>query len=358
MLRVWALVCMGLTLVACAPVVQSAARPPMGFQGARIEAERFVSFDGARLGLSTWEAQGGEPWAVIVGLHGMNDYGQAFRVAAPYWAQHGVTTYAYDQRGFGRSPKRGIWAGEDLMVHDLRTMVGIARQRHPEAVIAVVGESMGSAVAIAAFASSSPPDADRLVLMAPAVWGWSRQPLPQKAPAWIAGRTLRGKSIEPPRIVTRRIMASDNIDYLREMGRDPNMLFSTRFDAISGIIDLMETAWARTGRIRVPTAYLYGRQDQIIPEKPSFEAAARLKPTDQTAFYDEGYHLLMVDRQAENVWRDVESFIRDPGARLPSGAPPIPSHAQASRKVAQNVGSSRTLTAAPTSGASSRATRH
>jgi len=34
--------------------------------------------------------------------------------------------------------------------------------------------------------------------------------------------------------------------------------------------------------------------------------------------------LLLVDHQAPAVWADVASYIRDPSAPLPSGAPPIP----------------------------------
>src|SRR3712207_243219 len=98
MARFLALLFAVLVLGACAPMqIQQAGQPPSGFQGARLEADRVVSFDGARLGLSKWEAAG-EPWAVIVGVHGMNDYANAFHLAAPWWAEQGVTTYAYDQR--------------------------------------------------------------------------------------------------------------------------------------------------------------------------------------------------------------------------------------------------------------------
>ena len=51
-----------------------------------------------------------EPWAVSIGLHGMDDYANAFHLAGPYWAKAGIVTLAYDQRGFGRSPGRGVWA--------------------------------------------------------------------------------------------------------------------------------------------------------------------------------------------------------------------------------------------------------
>ena len=94
------------TLAACAPTLQQPGRPGAEFSGPRLEARDFVSFDGTRLGLSRWAPSAGEPWAVIVGVHGMNDYANAFHLAAPYWASQGVATIAYDQRGFGRSKHR------------------------------------------------------------------------------------------------------------------------------------------------------------------------------------------------------------------------------------------------------------
>lgn len=241
------------------------------------------------------------------------------------------------------------------MTEDLRTLARLVRARHPHATVAVVGESMGSAVSAIAFGSDRPPDADRLVLLAPAVWGWSSQPLPQKLSAWLAGRTVRSWTIEPPRFVARRIHPTDNIELWRKMSADPNMLWDTRMDAIYGIVDLMEDAWRATGDIDVPTAYFYGAQDQVIPPKPSFEAAARLKGSDRTAYYPKGYHLLLIDKQAENVWRDVEAFIRDPAAPLPSGAPAMPKPGSQAAKIAEKRGSSSTRTRSPTAGASASA---
>lgn len=127
-------------LAACAQItVQKPLAPEPTFAGPRLEADRFVSFDGASLGLTHWDAAGGAPWAVIVGVHGMDDYANAFHLAAPFWAGQGIATYAYDQRGFGRSPQRGVWAGDALMTEDLRTIVALVRVRYPHAIIAVAG---------------------------------------------------------------------------------------------------------------------------------------------------------------------------------------------------------------------------
>jgi alpha-beta hydrolase superfamily lysophospholipase len=324
MMRVLAALLAALALAGCTPMlVQQAGSPPLGFEGPHLEADSVVSFDGARLGLMKWEAQG-EPWAVIVGVHGMNDYANAFHMAAPWWAEQGVTTYAYDQRGFGRSPGRGVWAGEALMTEDLRTVVSLVRQKYPDAIVAVVGESMGGAVAALAFASDRPPAADRLLLLSPAVWGWREQPLPNRTLLWLAANFTAAKVYTPPGWLTRKIKPTDNLEELIAMGRDPLMVWGARSDTLYGLVNLMDHGFEAVGRAPVPTLYLYGAHDQIIPKRAAFDAAKRLKPSDRSAYYADGWHLMTRDHQGPKVWRDVLAFIRDPDAPLPSGAPPIP----------------------------------
>jgi acylglycerol lipase len=315
---------------ACAPTLQTAARPDAAFAGPRLEPNAFVSFDGTRLGLTRWDAAasgegGGQPWAVIVGVHGMNDYANAFHLAAPWWAAHGVTTLAYDQRGFGRSPHRGVWAPDALRVEDLRAIVALARAQWPHATIAVAGESLGGAVAIEAFASRRPPVADRLILLAPAVWGWRDQPVSYRLALWIATRLAPAKVFTPPSFVTSRIWASDNHEELYAMGRDPLMIWGARTDALYGLVDTMQRAQDDAGRLGgIPTLWMYGAHDEIIPLAATRSAVRRLPLAVRTAWYADGWHLLLRDVHADRVWGDTLAFIRDPAAPLPSGAPSIP----------------------------------
>ena len=325
LVRILALAALTL-LTACAPTVQQALRPPATYQGPRFDeaAHRFYSFDGAPLGLTVWKPPEGQaPWAVIVGLHGMNDYAEAFYLAGPWWAQQGIATYAYDARGHGRSPERGLWGGTRLMTEDVRTAVAVARRDHPGALIVVVGESMGAATAIAAFSSADPPAADRLVLVSPAVWGWSSMPTAYAATLWVGAHTFPYRPVTAPKGVQRKIVATDNEEALRKMGRDRNMIWETRIDAVYGLVRLMERASDGTGRLTVPTAFLYGAHDQLVPRASAVKAARALPPTARTAIYPQGYHLLLRDRQAETVYKDVVGFIRAPEAPFPSGAAPL-----------------------------------
>ncbi|MFZ4602430.1 MAG: alpha/beta fold hydrolase [Caulobacterales bacterium] len=320
---------MAAALAACAPTVQKPLLTIASTEAPRFERDVFVSFDGARLGLQTWPAEGGPPWAVIVALHGMNDYSEAFYLAGPAWAKAGVTTYAYDARGFGKSPNRGLWAGEKLLTQDLRTAVALARRAHPGAIVAVVGDSMGSATAIAAFGSDDPPDADRVVLTAPAVWGWSTLPDVYAASLWTAAHTFPWRAVTPPRGVQRRIVASDNDAMLRKISRDPNMLFTTRIDAVYGLVNLMNSASKKIGAVGGPVAFFYGAKDQVIPPNAAKVAARELRPGARTGYYPNGHHMLLRDKSAALVWTDVLAFIKDPAAPLPSGVGPWPPVEQA-----------------------------
>ncbi|RZJ41882.1 MAG: lysophospholipase, partial [Brevundimonas sp.] len=127
MRRSLAVLLLSLTLAACAtPAVQPVLTPPSGFTGPALEARTLLMDDGARLPLARWAPRNEEPWAVIIALHGMNDTRASFRLAGPWWAEHGIETWAIDQRGFGEAPGRGVWAGEARMTEDLRIAVDLA----------------------------------------------------------------------------------------------------------------------------------------------------------------------------------------------------------------------------------------
>lgn len=320
------------------PHVQPPLVPAAGFAGPFILEPAgpglpgaLVVSDGAHLPFLRWGPWPGQPHTVIVALHGMNDHKASFRLAGPRWAETGMETWSYDQRGFGQAPGRGEWAGTQRMVQDLRDVVDLVRKARPGARIAVVGESMGGSVAIAAFASDDPPQAERLVLLAPGVWGWESQSLLNRISLSIVARTFGDLSVEPPDFVARNILASDNLLELLRNGADPDSLLATRFSAIHGLVDLMQTASDNLGRTRRPTLLAYGSHDQVVEVGPMRQALAKAGQSDdlQTAWYDGGWHLLNRDLGAERVYGDVEAWLSAPDGglgmfALPSGAPSIP----------------------------------
>ena len=114
----------------------------------RLEIAHVGTADGRRLPLRRWLATG--EVAVVLALHGFNDYGAAFAKAGAWWAERGITTYAFDQRGFGAAPEPGIWPGAELLAGDARAALALVKARHLGKPVYLLGNSMGAAVALTA----------------------------------------------------------------------------------------------------------------------------------------------------------------------------------------------------------------
>lgn len=300
----WLLLLALAALTACAPRLAAEgveARMPA------IEGDHYVTRDGLPLGLKHWDAA--RPRAVIVALHGMNDYSNAFAMPAAWWAQNGVTTYAYDQRGFGRSPNAGLWAGGDVLRRDYADFVDAVRARHPGKPVFALGESMGGAVVMSAMASP-PPRVDGIILVAPAVWGWRTLPLPYRAALWATAHSARWWKLSGEGLKRK---PSDNIAMLRALARDPLYQHSSRADTVYGLVGLMDESFDAAERMNgMPVLFLYGDKDEIIPREPTEETAKKLGPTATIRRYENGYHMLLRDLQAETVWKDVMEWTKKP----------------------------------------------
>lgn len=301
-------------LAACAPRVQK-YDPPFG--APQIIDQNLKVSSSTLLPIQRWLPSQGEPLkAVIVAVHGFNDYSNAFLSPGLYLSANGVGVYAYDQRGFGAATERGIWAGEANLKSDLAQMVRAVRQQHPNIPLYILGESMGGAVVITAMAEENFPEVDGVILSAPAVWGsQTMSPFYHKT-LWFAAHTIPWKRLSGRGL---KILASDNFAMLRAMGNDPLIIKKTRIDAIYGIVGLMDAAYASVEKIDVPVLLLYGMNDQVIPTQPIFDIASRLKSPYKLAYYPEGYHMLLRDLKAENVMDDVLAWVQDPVGFLPSG---------------------------------------
>lgn len=304
----------------CMPVVippgQAAVPPEMA-------GDRLLVSDGAALPLRSWPVADGEaPRAVIIALHGFNEYSMFFDDAGHWFAsEQRITSYAYDQRGFGASANRGYWSGENAMADDLADAIVSIRARHPGVPVFLLGESMGGAVILTLMARQTPPDVAGVILLAPAVWGRASMPWYQTMALWVAAHTIPGTELTGRGL---GIMASDNIEMLKARGRDPLVIKQTRVDAVFGLVNLMDRAMAAAASLRGPALILYGENDQLIPAGATAEMLKRMPPNldghRRVGLYPHGWHMLLHDLQRQVVWMDIAAWITDPSAPLPSAA--------------------------------------
>jgi acylglycerol lipase len=318
-------------LVGCAPTIdrpETALDAPLAVvstadAGPRFTRTAFITTDGQTLPLRRW-LPAGRPRAVILALHGFNDYSNAFTGPAENWARAGIATYAYDQRGFGAAPERGLWPGRVELAADATAACGVLRRLYPRVPLYLLGESMGGAVAVVAMtgeAGTAVPDVDGVIMTAPAVWGRATMGLLPRVALWVAVRVapslkLTGQSLH--------IVASDNIPMLRALGRDPLVIKGTRIDVIWGLVNLMDAALDAAPRLRAPLLVMYGEHDPIIPKGPMDRFIRALLHNGHdgvsVAYYRHGYHMLLRDLDGPMVAADVAGWVLSPSAPLRSGA--------------------------------------
>ncbi len=300
---------LAMLLAACAPTLamRGAASEPPALAGGY-----FQTRDGLHLPLRHYDAA--DPKAVIVALHGMSDYSEFFDMPGPWLAGQGITTYAYDQRGFGRAPDPGLWAGADAMRQDLRDAVDAARARHPGVPVYALGESMGGAVVLSSLATADPPRVDGAILVAPAVWSRSDMPLSYRIALWLAAHTVPWLNVSGEGL---KIIPSDNYDMLRKLGRDPVYQHKARADQVYGLVNLMDDARHAPEHLGnpPPLLFLYGAKDQVIPARPTEAVTAALGSRAEVHRYGNGYHMLLRDLDRQLVWTDLAAWIAAQPAR-------------------------------------------
>ncbi|WP_374371257.1 alpha/beta fold hydrolase [Dongia sp.] len=292
--------------------------------------------DGTALPLRAWlpKDPAGKPRdviGVIVALHGFNDHSLGMEVPGAGMARRGYAVYAYDQRGFGKTPQRGIWPGETQLTADLRTAIALLRARYPGKPVYVLGESMGGAVAMVAAAEKAGLAVDGLILASPATWGWETLTPLYRDFLDIAAHTIPWMTVTPRTI---SVQASNNISALRKMGRDKLVIRATRVDAAYGLVNLMSAAYravpdiCQPERGTPPCFIAYGGREDILDQGAVTQTLQRFRQLPpqgaRLALYRYGYHLLLRDLDARKVFDDIAVWLADPSQPLPSGADRLP----------------------------------
>jgi len=291
---------------------------------ARIDS--ITATDGETIVLRLW----GElraPRAILLGVHGFTDYGRGFaHLSTQIPALTGFPTLvlALDQRGFGESASRGHWAGIAPMLSDLDQVIAWTGVHYPQTPLILIGESMGAALVLAALNRDSlrPPERLRgVVLLAPAIWGWSSMP-------WYQRLSLEvGRSLWPSLEFSGRgarqlgIRPTDDEAVAAYLARDPNMLRNVSLAMLAGLTDLMERA--QTSRIpqQVPTLIAVGGRDRVIPVSAVCAWAQRQAPAfarERWLVQDLGFHMLTRQKASGEVLdaisRWTRAILQDPPA--------------------------------------------
>ena len=262
----------------------SQTQPP-GFDDARARMA-----DGVVLPLHHW-LPSGEPQAVIVAVHGMNDHGTSFRKTGEYLAANGFAVYAFDQRGFGAAEQRGTWAGGTVMVDDARQVAQLLRMHYPGHCCRSyygLGESMGGAGACCSRWRDTRPAGSMRRLSSHRPFGTGARCVGTNEAACGYWLTQRPGCV--CRLASRGGVRSDDPETVRYLREDPLVMKKTRADALWGVADLMDAVTAEAAQFAVPLLVVCTertprscRRPRLAPGSEAFTHSVRSSPSIQTA---------------------------------------------------------------------------
>lgn len=268
------------------------------------DLEFWTAADGARLALRR-ERAAGRPRGALILLHGFGDHSGRFGEAAAWFAARGVSVYALDQRGHGRSPgKRGHVSRFAQFISDvaaLRKLVG-GEEAAPQLLL---GHSFGGTVALR-YLETAPEQLAGAIVSSPflavamAVPGWKR----------LMARLLLD--------VLPSLPVKTGLD-LAHLSTDPKVGQAAKSDplyhrvmsprAYREILQAQRAVVAEGDRIAVPLLFLLAGDDRIVSRAAS-EAFARSLAGDVTVrVYDGFFHEILNEPQRARAYRDVEQWL-------------------------------------------------
>ncbi len=264
---------------------------------------------GLDLHVEHFRAKGMERLALVT-IHGFSAHCGLYRHVGAALAAAGFAVTQFDCRGHGRSGgRRGHVDSFADYLDDLTSVVDWARARNATLPWALLGHSMGGAIA-AAFALEA--DAanlpGRLVLAAP----WLRLKMEVSAPKRMAANVVARVL---PTITGPNGLKGENIS------RDPRVQAGFNNDpmvhhvASAGWFMAMLRAQARIREhapdLKVPTLLLLAGEDRIVSNETTQAFAQSAGDIVTSRTYDGLFHELFLEPEADVVLADIAHWLND-----------------------------------------------
>nr|WP_296774352.1 alpha/beta hydrolase [Rhodococcus sp. (in: high G+C Gram-positive bacteria)] len=262
----------------------------------------FTGVRGTRIVYDVWTPDTASTGLLVLS-HGLGEHARRYDHVIARLGELGLTIYALDHRGHGRSGGKRLelkrW--EDF-TDDLHELFRIARAAQPDVKNFLLGHSMGGAIALS-YALEHQQELDALMLSGPAVVLGDSTPKILIPVGKILGKVAPGVPVQSldSADVSRdpAVVAAYENDPLVHHGKVPAGLAS-RF------VGAMESFPARLPSLTLPVLLQHGSDDKLADVAGSRMIAERAGSTDLTIeVYDGLYHEVFNEPENERVLDDL-----------------------------------------------------
>lgn len=254
-------------------------------------------FAGRRGTVTVHEWFRGAPRFVAILVHGYGEHMARYDHVAAALVRHGAAVYGPDHVGHGRSAgERVLIEDFEEVVADLNTVVLEAMAEHPGVPVVVIGHSMGGMIA-ARYAQEHGDDLAALVLSAPMLGRSS-------------GVELLLSLEEVPDIPIDPDVLSRDPEVAAAYAADPLVWHGPfKRPTLAAIVACLKAINAG-GRIEVPTLWIHGADDQLVPVADTRVGIEAIRGSDFTEhLYPDARHEVFNEINKDAVLADVLAFV-------------------------------------------------
>ncbi|MEN3122630.1 lysophospholipase [Janibacter sp. LM] len=244
---------------------------------------------------SLWSPPGDPTWVAVI-AHGYGEHIGRYQWVADRLTADGAVVYAHDHVGHGRSEGERVLVGDfEPVVDDLDLLVQRARAENPGLPVVLIGHSLGGMIA----ARYTQRYADRLtatVLSGPVLGSWAATGLAdlEEIPSTPIDPTTLSRDPD-----VGRAYEEDELVWHGDFKRPTLRALKAELEAIT-----------LGGRLTVPTIWLHGEDDQLVPIGPSDEGWAHIAPDQAPSKrYPGARHEIFNEVNREEVLDDVLAFV-------------------------------------------------
>jgi len=298
-----------------------------------MEISKFKCEDGKVLFIRRWIAE--EERAVVLLAHGMAEHGARYNEFAEFLNSQGLTVYAPDHRGHGKTAESddeyGFFAtknGWSRVTDDLKELLNMIRQEHSKQKVFLFGHSMGSLL-LRTLIIRYPKEYDGVILSGTAgnpgfigKIGWfiaymqvlikgpkGRAPLMDKLSFGNFNSAFNDAK-------TDFDWLTRDVEIVQKYIEDPRCggVFTTSFykDLIEATFFINKPSQIDKMNKKTPILFISGSEDPVGGENaiPDIASIFREKGINTDyKLYDSGRHEILNELNKEDVYRDVITWI-------------------------------------------------
>jgi alpha-beta hydrolase superfamily lysophospholipase len=260
-----------------------------------------------RLRYLSWRVRA--PRAALLVVHGLGDHAARYDEFAIRAAERGLSTWAFDLRGHGRSEGPRVYAESfEELIADLLAFRGLVRAAVAEDVpLLLFGHSMGGLIAIRTL-QASPRAFSAAVISAP----WLTEPRPVPALKEALGKVLL--HVAPTARLPNGIAASDishDPKVVREYTNDPLVQHAITPGLYFAAREAQRAARAAPDALEARTLFLLAGADRIVSTPAAETFARRIGEHAEVEVFPGLYHETWNEADPGSVYRRLFRWVEE-----------------------------------------------